>query len=213
MTAIVQSLRTESHALASGALATGARALAGFGIGALIGVVVSLALAASATFAAVVAPYVLAAKSVPVLSLIPLFILWFGLTEQARIGFIATACFFWVVVAATEAIRNVPVIYGYAARSLGASRFEEYREVVLPAILPGLFGGIRNSATVSFALAVASEFLGAEQGIGFYLIHESTYFQLSNMIAAVVVVTLMAIVTDQVLLQVGRRFLSWSGRA
>ena len=154
-----KSCTADSSPLWHGALATGSRALTGFGIGAAVGIVVALFLAASRTASLLVAPYVLLAKSVPVLSLIPIFILWFGLRESARIGFIAASCFFWIVVAAAEAIENVSMIYRWSARTLGATPAVEYRTIVLPAILPGLFGGLRNTATVSFALAVAAEFL------------------------------------------------------
>jgi len=213
MWSIGETMVDDGSSLTDGAAATAGRALAGFGIGASLGVLVALVLAASREVSMVAAPYVTLAKSVPVLSLIPIFITWFGLTETARVGFVALTCFFWIVVAAAEAIRNVPRIYRWSASTLGASGAAQYTRVVLPAILPGIFGGLRNAATVSFALAVAAEFLGAQHGLGSYLIQASANFDLDKMISAVVVLTLMAVVLDQILLFVGRRGFAWTERA
>ncbi len=212
MPRVAAALLDDVPELMDGATATTARALFGLGIGAGLGVVAGLWLAWSRTVAALAEPYVIVMKSVPGMALIPLFILWFGLAEAARIAFVATLCFFIVLIAAAEAIPNVPRVYRWAAATLGASNRDVYIHVVLPAMLPNLFGGLRNATTVSFAIAVAAEFIGAQSGLGWYITHVSINYRMDQMVAGVLAITLLAVTFDTILMVVQNRILSWAER-
>lgn len=209
---IVRAFADDSLALGQGGVETARRAVLGLTIGSILGVAVALVLAWSQVAAGLFEPYTALFKSVPVLALIPMFILWFGLSEAARVAFVATASFFTVLVAAAEAIPNVPQILRWAAATLGASRRNIYRRVVLPSILPHIFGGFRNATTTAFALAVAAEFIGAQRGLGFYVMHAGINYRLDQMIAGVVAITVLAVVSDQFLLLVEARLLPWTER-
>jgi len=196
--------------LASASIVTTRRAMLGLSIGLLAGVTGALFLAWSSVANAIMDPYISLAKSTPSLALIPVFILWFGLVETARIAFVGVACFFVVFVSAAEAIPNVPKVYQWSASTLGASKGDIYRSVVLASILPHLFGGIRNAATLSFAAAVASEFIGAQDGLGYALIHFGINYRMDKMIAVVAIITLLAAVADLSINILRRTFLRWA---
>lgn len=207
---VIQAIFENNRLLTSAAIVTIRRAMLGLSIGLLVGVLSALFLAWSSIANAILDPYISIAKSAPSLALIPVFILWFGLVETARVAFVAAACFFIVFVSAAEAIPNVPKVYRWSASTLGASKGDIYRSVVLASILPRLFAGFRNAATLSFAAAVASEFIGAQDGLGYALIHFSINYRMDQMIGVVVIITLLAVVADQVINGLRKLFLSWA---
>lgn len=209
MEKVFRALVTNNELLQSAAIITTRRAMLGLSIGLLAGVMIALFLAWSRKANAILDPYISLSKSIPSMALIPVFILWFGLVETARVFFVAVACFFVVFVSAAEAIPNVPNIYRWSASTLGATKGDIYRSIVLPSIFPHLIGGIRNATTLSFAAAVASEFIGAQDGLGYALIHFGVNFRLNQMIAVVVVITLLAVLGDFLIVSLRRAFLRW----
>lgn len=207
--AVAAVLVRDWHLLVTDAVATSLRALGGFAIGAGLGVVVALGMALSGAVRAFLDPIVRVVRPAPLLALIPLFILWFGLSEKGRILFIAVGCFFLTVIVALEAIQNVPQIYLRSGRSLGTEGMLLYILVVLPAILPGIYGGLRVALTTSFQLAIAAELLGAQTGLGFYLTEGAVTFQMTSMVAAVVVVSVLAFGADLASKYLGRVAMPW----
>jgi ABC-type nitrate/sulfonate/bicarbonate transport system permease component len=189
------------------------RGLIGLTVGSILGVAVALFFGWNKYIRAFLMPTLVAAKSIPVLALIPIFILWFGIGEQSIVPFVVVGCFFIVVVISIEAIANVPRVYQWAAASLGASSTQHYTRVILPAIVPGIIGGLRVAAASTFPLTLAAEFLGAQQGLGYYIIKGVALLQVPEMIAGVIGVTLLAMAADAAVRLVGARFTSWSERA
>lgn len=190
-------------------LATLGRAFAGFAIGAVAGIMVALLIAWNRFIEAAISPLALTARNIPVMSLIPVFILWFGLKETARVLFIALGVFFVLLIVAVEAIRNVPPIHIRAARTLGATEGQIYRSVVLPSILPGLIGGLRIAGSGSFPLAIAAEYMGAPRGVGYLLIKEQIVMDLAGMIAGAISIVIVATVIDLILAQIRPLFLRY----
>ncbi len=199
--------------LLSHAAHTLVRGIIGLTVGSILGVSVALFFGWNKYIRAFLMPTLVAAKSIPVLALIPIFILWFGIGEQSIVPFVVVGCFFIVVVISIEAIANVPRVYLWAAASLGASSTQHYTRVILPAIVPGIIGGLRVAAASTFPLTLAAEFLGAQQGLGYYIIKGVALLQVPEMIAGVIGVTLLAIAADAAVRLAGARFTSWSERA
>jgi ABC-type nitrate/sulfonate/bicarbonate transport system permease component len=212
MPQVANAIDKDADQLVAGSIATIGRALIGLAVGTLLGVVAALIMAWSRGIAAVADPYVTLAKSIPGMALIPVFILWFGLAEAARVGFVATLTFFVIFVATAEAIPNVPRVYHWAAATLGASRVQTYRHVVLPSMLPNMFGGLRNAVTLSFAVAIAAEFIGAQSGLGWYIVHVGINYEMDGMVAGVLVITLLAVLFDRAIVLVQGRVLAWAER-
>lgn len=202
----------DARLILSHMLSTTSRALTGFAIGSITGILVALSMSWSRVILALVNPIILLMKPVPVLSLIPIFILWFGLGELGKILFISLGCFFIMVVISSEVIKNVDQTYIWAGQALGCSRGEIYRRIILPSIIPQIIGGLRVGINSAFPLSIAAEFLGAKKGLGIYLIKSSQYLILSKMIAAVIVIVILVIIFDRILREITKRITVWSER-
>jgi ABC-type nitrate/sulfonate/bicarbonate transport system permease component len=129
-------------------------------------------------------------RAVPLFSLIPLFLYWFG---GGEIGIYLYICFSVFIVIATntyEAVLNVPPAYIHHASLLGATRFQIFKTVVVFAIQPQLIGGLRNVIGLCWAFSLGAEYLSAHTGIG-YLLYQSYLY--SDMGKIVVIAALYAI--------------------
>jgi ABC-type nitrate/sulfonate/bicarbonate transport system permease component len=191
----------------------GLRIIPGFIIGGLVGLVVGIAMAVSQTFRAVADPIVEAIRPLPPLALIPLLILWFGIGIGTHVVMIAFGTFIVMVITAYEAVRNVPPIYLQAASTLGANRSQTFRRVIVPAIVPDIFGGVRVAVAASFGYAVAAELMGAQGGVGWFMVTSRRYLLTENIVAALIVIVVMAFLADQLVRLVNRRLTSWKPRA
>ena len=113
-----------------------------------------------------------AVKSIPLLALLPLFLVWFGGGEVGTYSYI-TFCVFIVIATSTfEAIRNVRRDYVQQALVLGARRGRVFRTVFIPSVGPELAGSLRNIAGLVWAFSLGAEYLGANSGLG-YLVYQS----------------------------------------
>ena len=191
----------------------GLRIVPGFILGGLVGLVVGILMAVSQTFRAVADPIVEVVRPLPPLALIPLLILWFGIGIGTHVVMIAFGTFIVMVVTAYEAVRNVPPIYLQAAATLGASRSQTFRRVIVPAIVPDIFGGVRVAVAASFGYAVAAELMGAQGGVGWFMVTSRRYLLTENIVAALIVIVAMAFLADQLVRWVNRRLTSWKPRA
>jgi ABC-type nitrate/sulfonate/bicarbonate transport system permease component len=90
-----------------------------------------------------------------------------------------------MVVYTVEAVRNVAPIFQDYGRTMGATRFQVYRTIVLPAIIPALIGGVRVCLGVSWAIVLAAEYLGAQSGLGRILILSQLFFDTGRMVIIV----------------------------
>jgi ABC-type nitrate/sulfonate/bicarbonate transport system permease component len=154
-----------------------------------------------------------AVRPVPIFALIPLFLLWFGIGQGSQIGLVAFGCFVILVVSTSEAIKNVPVIYLNAGRTLGADRRRLFATIIVPAIVPGLVGAVRVAAAASFGLDVAAEFIGAQNGLGYLLINMAQYLYTDGIIIIIAIYTVFALLLDRLVVLASQRVTRWSGRA
>ena len=191
----------------------GLRIVPGFILGGLVGLVVGILMAISETFRAVADPIVEVVRPLPPLALIPLLILWFGIGIGTHVVMIAFGTFIVMVVTAYEAVRNVPPIYLQAAATLGANRTQTFRRVIVPAIVPDIFGGVRVAVAASFGYAVAAELMGAQGGVGWFMVTSRRYLLTENIVAALIVIVVLAFLADQLVRWVNRRLTNWKPRA
>src|SRR5690606_25006802 len=122
------------------------------------------------TVTAILDPFIEMLRPIPALALIPFFVLWFGLGDTGKILLIALGGAVVMVVTVYEALERVPRIYVDAARTLGVNTLGVYRTVLLPAILPTFWSGVRVSSALSFGLGIAAEFMGAQDGLGYLIL-------------------------------------------
>lgn len=187
--------------------------LSGFTIGLIAGIALGLAIAYSRNFMEIVGPFLDFTRPVPVLALIPLFLLWFGVGLLPQILLVALGVSVILGVSTYEAVRNMPFIYIRAAQNLGADKKTIFRTIVIPYIFPHLIGAIRVAASVSWGLDVASEFMGAQVGLGYNMIVQQIYLNTSGIIALVIVYSVLAIGLDQIIRKIEIKLTHWTERS
>lgn len=199
--------------LTDDAQSTAWRVLLSWLIGCSLGVLVGLIMARSRIAYFLVNPLVEALRPIPPIALIPFTLIWFGLTEQGRIVLAALSCFMIMVVSTVGAARNVPPVYLRAAASLGASRNRVYGSVVFRAIVPTLVSALRVSAGLAWAVVVAAEYLGAQNGIGFLILQASHTVNTPVVLLGTIVVGLEAFIFEQLIKFVTNYATRWVDRS
>jgi NitT/TauT family transport system permease protein len=96
-----------------------------------------------------------------------------------------------------------------SARSMGVSRFDLFRKIILPAALPTIFTGLRLAATFAILIIVAAETMGASAGLGYVLTNSEYNFDLPRMYSAIVVLALIGLATNYFLVWLERRLTGW----
>lgn len=186
------------------------RVLIGFAIGTSAGLLVAVIANWNRFVANVLEPVIQLFKPIPAIALAPFAILWFGLGLKGIIFLVVWGCFFVTVIDATEAIKNVPRIYLWAAASLGTPRRRRYLRVVLPYIVPGMLGGLRVSMVIAFNQTILGEFNASAGGLGGVIIKGYTFNQTDILFLGIILVVLAAVATDTLLVQIGRRAVRWA---
>jgi ABC-type nitrate/sulfonate/bicarbonate transport system permease component len=141
--------------------------------------------------------------------MLPLFIVWLGIGEVSKIGFITYATFFPMFVTTVHAVRQIDPVLLRAARSLGARPAQLFVRVILPAALPEILTGMRLGIALSFFVIVISEFIGAEQGLGYLINDGRNFFLVPQMLGAAVLLGLLGYAGNALVRRIERRTLRW----
>ena len=140
------------------------RVLLGVIIGAAVGIPLGFAMGLNSVARGLFDPIVEFVRPIPPLALIPLVILWLGIDEVAKIFLLFLAALFIMLIAARAGVSSVQISKVHAAYSLGASKYQVLRYVILPNALPEIFTGLRISMGVCWGTLVAAELVAADQG-------------------------------------------------
>ena len=185
------------------------RLFIGVGLGILIGVSSGLLLGINSLVREISLPPILLLRTIPIMALIPLFLFWFGTREIGIIIFIIFAVFSIMIVSTLEAIRNVPNILLNYSRCLGATKFQTYRTIVIPYILPNLNGSIRVILGISFALVLAGELLATDRGLGWLMILSERYLQTGRMMVIVIIFIIYTIILNTIFIKLSNKVNHW----
>src|SRR5262249_17272824 len=121
--------------------------------------------------------------SVPIILFLPLFILFFGLGEPSKIAIGATISFFPIVLNTIAGFGFIDKMYVTAARSMGASDYQLFRWVLLPAAFPVILTGLRMGFTVALLSILGSETLASLAGLGHRIVHLAEGMEMARMFA------------------------------
>lgn len=208
-TELFQSLSKMGWAFPVAAAYTGYRALAGFGIGSSIGLVVALLMFRSESLTAGIYSLIEVVRPLPPVALTLFLILWFKLHWIGPLILISLGCFMVLVVSTYEALANLNVNLLRAARSLGATDLSYWFAVLLPAILPDLVAPIRVSLALAFAVTISAEFMGVQTGIGFYMLVARAQLDTGTIFLGLLIITAEAGLLDAVIRNMMRHFTNW----
>lgn len=184
-------------------------ALLGWGFGSSAGVVVGLVLGRWARAAKAFGPFLTFFNATPKIALAPIFILWFGIGESSKVFTAAIAVFFIVQIPTQAASALTDADLDVMARTMGANQLQRFRKIVLPGILPAIFGALRLAAVISLLVVVFTEFIASRRGLGQRLIAATNAFEMDVAFAIMAVLAIMALVINAAIGLLERRFLRW----
>ena len=185
------------------------RIVPGWLIGTAAGLAVGLAMGIFSAARAAGIPIVSALFPIPKIALLPLLILWFGIGEPSKIATIALGVFFPTTISAYSACDSVPRNLIRMGQSFGLPAHDIVAKIVLPGAMPGILAGFRISASVALLLVVAAEMIGAQQGIGAFVLTAGSLMQTDQLLAGVVMLSILGLVIAWGLGMLERAMLKW----
>jgi NitT/TauT family transport system permease protein len=198
-----------SGALFTTLVATFQRVIIGFLIATVISIAIGTMMARMPIVEDAVDPIIELIRPVSPLAIFPLAILWFGIGDSSKIFLIALSCSFPIILNTYAGVRSIDVSYIRAARSLGASPSEIITKIVVPGSLPHVFTGIRIAWGIALIVIIASEMIGATEGLGYMVLEAQQTFRVERVFSGIVIIGVIGFATDQALRALRRRLLPW----
>jgi len=148
-------------------------------------------------------------RAVPNFALVPLLIVWFGISEVPKVTLIALAVAVAIYINTFSAIRSVDAGLVEAARSFGAGRAELVRRVILPGSLPGFLIGLRLALTASWLSLIFAETINAKRGLGRMMTDAREYFQIDVVFVLIAVYAILGLLSVLIVRFLESRLLTW----
>ena len=188
------------------------RVIVGFLLGAIVGIPLGYAMGLSNWFRGWFDPIVEFMRPVPPLALIPLVIIWAGIGEAGKIILLFLAALWIMAIAARSGVSGVKISKVHAAYSLGASKWQIMRHVIVPNSLPEIFTGARVAMGVCWGTVVAAELVAAEQGAGM-MIMTASKFQLTDIvIMGIILIGVIGFGIDMLMRAAEKFLVPWKGK-
>ncbi|NQW11071.1 MAG: ABC transporter permease [Alphaproteobacteria bacterium] len=187
------------------------RLVVGWTLGTLVGVSAGFAIGLFSLARAGLMPVVSALFPIPKIALLPLFIIWFGIGEGSKVATLFFGTFFPTVIATYAGVDGVDRTLIRMGQSFGLTWWSIVRKIVLPGALPAILSGFRISASIAIILLVAAEMIGAEFGIGAYVLLAGNLMATDQLIAGVAMLSVMGLTVGFLISRAERLLLRWRG--
>lgn len=188
------------------------RVVVGFAFGALLGIPLGYAMGLSDWFRGWFDPIVEFMRPVPPLALIPLVIIWAGIGEVGKIILLFLAALWIMAIAARSGVSGVKISKVHAAYSLGASKSQIMRYVIVPNSLPEIFTGARVAMGVCWGTVVAAELVAAEKGAGMMIMVASKFQNTDIVIMGIILIGIIGFGIDMLMRWAERILVPWKGK-
>jgi ABC-type nitrate/sulfonate/bicarbonate transport system permease component len=157
-------------------------------------------------------PLLVGTQAVPIVTIAPLLVVWFGYGLLPKLVIVALVCFFPIVVTTLDGLRSVDPEQHKLLRTLGASRWQAFRWAEAPAALPAALSGAKIAVAIGGIAAVFAEYSGSERGLGHLLLQSIPQLETPRAWAAVVVLAALAVTCFSLLALAERRLAPWAHR-
>jgi len=148
-------------------------------------------------------------RPIPPLALLPLFIIWLGIGELAKVLLIAFSTFFPIFLNTTEGVRSTDPLHLRAALSLGANRWQIFTNVIARSALPGIIVGLRLGFALGFFVLVAAELIAADSGLGYRIQESRNFFLVDRMFVGAAVIGVLGFGFNLALRRLEEFLLRW----
>jgi ABC-type nitrate/sulfonate/bicarbonate transport system permease component len=139
-------------------------------------------------------PLLIISKTIHIITIAPLLVIWFGYDLAPKIFVVILVCFFPITINLLHGLESADPEIMSLLKIMGAKRYQLFRYVKLPGAMSNVFSGLKISATYSIMGAVIGEWLGAKAGLGEYMRRSMRSFSVANTFAAIVVITLLSFI-------------------
>ena len=184
----------------------------GFPLGAFVGIAMGYWFGRSRFLAEIFEPIIMAINGIPRTALAPLFIVWLGIGIWSKVGVVFLLVFFLNFFNTYAGMRQMDGEYVDLARLMGVRGWKLTFRVILPAISPYIFTGIRTSIPFSVIGAIVGEFIAATEGVGFFIRLSAGIFRTADVFVGIIVLMVMVIVMDKAADLIEKRALRWQAQ-
>jgi len=181
----------------------------GWALGTSAGIVVGFAIGLWRIARSVGITFISALFPIPKIALLPLLILWLGIGEEPKIATIALGVFFSTAISVYSGIDAVPRNLIRMAQSFNVPFATIVRRVIWPGALPSILAGFRITASIALLLVVSAEMIGAEFGIGAFVLQAGNLMQTDQLLAGVVILSLFGLAVGKLIGMLETRLLHW----
>jgi ABC-type nitrate/sulfonate/bicarbonate transport system permease component len=185
------------------------RLVAGWTLGTLLGIGFGILIGLFSLVRAGLMPLVSALFPIPKIALLPLFVVWFGIGEGSKVATILFGTFFPTVIATYSGIDSVDRNLIRMGQSFELTWLSIVRKIIIPGALPAILSGFRISAAIAIVLLVAAEMIGAQYGIGAYILTAGAEFAIDKLIAGVALLSVIGLAIAWLIGRAEKYFLRW----
>lgn len=188
------------------------RVFSAFSLACVTAIPLGIAMGSSRVVRGIVDPPLEFYRPLPPLAYLPLIIIWFGIDEVPKVLLIFLSCFAPLALAARAGMKSATLEQIHAAASMGASRWQVVRHVILPAALPEILVGMRIAVGFGWTTLVAAEMVAASLGLGQLVLNASNFLRTDIVIMGIIVIGVVAYGFDLLMRQIERKLVPWKGR-
>jgi len=170
----------------------------GFGLTVVGAIPLGLLIALSPLAKQTLYPPIMLLQLVPKIAVAPLFLVWLGFGIESKVLLTVLMTFFPLLLASISGFQILDTRFLYLTQSMGASMWQTFWYLRIPAALPVIFSGIKTSATIAATAAIVAEFVGANQGLGYVLLKGTSTLDIELTFAVLVVLTVIGIAINYI---------------
>jgi NitT/TauT family transport system permease protein len=193
---VFKRLVSDAGMLWDNTLVTMTEILLGFGLTLVTAIPLGLAIALSPLAKQILYPPIVLLQLVPKIAVAPLFLVWLGFGMQSKVVLTILMTFFPLLIASISGFQILDQRLLYLTKSMGATTWQTFRYLRVPAALPVIFSGVKTSATIAATAAIVAEFVGANQGLGYVLLKGTSTMDLELTFAVLVALTVIGLVIN-----------------
>lgn len=198
------------YALIAGhAWATSITIVLGFALGVLIAVPLALIIVSVGTFERGLYPVIVFLNIMPKTVIGPILIVWFGIGPLVSVLIVFLMCFFPVLVDSMSGFRAVDPRLYYITRSMGASRWQTFRYLRLPASMGYIFSGMKISIMKAVEGVIIAEFIASNEGLGYMIMRASSFMDMTLMFSGLIAAAIVALIFNGTMAAVERLLMPW----
>jgi len=186
------------------------RVFASFAMASLFAIPIGIGMGCFGNLKALLNPILSAWRYLPAASFIPLLLVWFGPTDSAKIALLFIGVMFFLVTLVLDNTLAVPKEFIEASLTMGATRQEVVRKVVVPAAMPAIFDSMRNMIAVGWTYLVIAEIVGAQDGIGAVMMRAGRFLNVDVIMASIMMIGILGVATDLMFRLAQRLLFPWS---